>query len=146
MKPLKVQVTNTSGLPLPQYQTDGAAGFDFVAAIDESITIQPGERYAVPTGIHIALPEGHELQVRGRSGLAFKYGVGLVNGVGTIDADYRGEIRAILVNHGQEPFTINRGDRIAQGVIGKYVRIDWQEVDKLDQTNRGHGGFGSTGH
>jgi dUTP pyrophosphatase len=141
-----IQIRNTSDLPLPQYQTDGAAGFDFVAAIDEPIILAPGERHAVPTGLYIALPTGFELQLRARSGLAFKFGIGLVNGVGTIDTDYRGEIKVLLINHGHEPFTINHGDRIAQGIISRYERITWKPVDALDETDRGHGGFGSTGH
>lgn len=145
MSALKIKIQNTSELPLPSYQTEGAAGFDFCAAIEQPITIEPKGRAIIPTGVHVALPLGYELQVRGRSGLAAKHGIGLVNGVGTIDSDYRGEIRVILVNHGGEPFVINRGDRIAQGVVARYERVEWVPTDTLDDTPRGRGGFGSTG-
>lgn len=143
---MNIAITNKSDLPLPTYQTQHSAGMDLLAAIDEPIILKPMERKVVPTGISIALPEGYEAQVRARSGLAAKFGIAMANGVGTIDADYRGEIGAILINLGQEDFTINRGDRIAQLVIAKYERIDWQLVETLDETDRGQGGFGSTGH
>lgn len=132
-------------LPLPAYATAQAAGMDMVAAIDAPLTLQPGERAMVPTGISIALPEGFECQVRPRSGLAAKHGVTVLNSPGTIDADYRGEIKAILINHGQEPFTIERGMRIAQMVIARYSHASWSVVADLDETARGAGGFGSTG-
>lgn len=141
----KIKIMNTSDLPLPEYQTAGAAAFDARAAIDAPLTIEPHAWLIVPTGIHIALPDGYELQVRGRSGLAAKHGIGLVNGIGTIDSDYRGEIKVILINYSDEPFTIERGDRIAQCVVSKYERAEWELVDELDETDRGHGKFGSTG-
>jgi dUTP pyrophosphatase len=146
MNDLPIRIKNTSDLPLPEYQSEGAAGFDFRANLEQTVTIRPHERAIVPTGIHIALPAGYELQLRGRSGLAAKYGIGLVNGVGTIDSDYRGEIRAILINHGNEAFVIEHGDRIAQGVIARYERAAWEPADELEQTDRATGGFGSTGY
>ncbi len=132
-------------LPLPSYATSGAAGADLRAAVDEPVTLAPGERASVPTGIAMAIPEGFECQVRPRSGLAARHGIGMVNAPGTVDCDYRGEIMVLLVNHGREPFTINRGDRIAQAVIARYESVVWNEVAELDATERGAGGFGSTG-
>lgn len=146
MSLLNIPIKNTSGLPLPEYQSDGSAGFDFLAAITEPILIKANEQVVIPTGIHIALPAGCELQVRGRSGLAAKYGIGLTNGVGTIDSDYRGEIQIILRNFSNKTFEVNRGDRIAQGVIAKYEQASWQPTNTLDETKRGAGGLGSTGH
>jgi len=119
---------------------------DIRAAVDRPLTIEPGQRVLVPTGLRIALPPGFEAQIRPRSGLAIKKGVTLVNTPGTIDADYRGEVRIIVINHGQESVTIERGDRIAQMVVAPYVRTDWERVDILDETARGEGGFGHTGH
>jgi dUTP pyrophosphatase len=143
---MKMEVKKVrAGAILPQYQTEHSAGMDLHACIEEPITLKPSERFAVPTGIAVSIPAGYEMQIRGRSGLAFKYGIGLVNGVGTIDADYRGEIHAILINKGQDDFVINPGDRIAQAVIAKYEKIGWQEVNELGETARGSGGFGSTG-
>ena len=115
------------------------------AAIEISLTIQPGERASIPTGLQLAVPEGYEAQVRPRSGLALRYGISLVNAPGTIDADYRGEVTILLINHGQEPVTINRGDRVAQIIFNKVERADIIEVDELNATGRGRGGFGSTG-
>ncbi|MGE3800907.1 MAG: dUTP diphosphatase [Candidatus Kapaibacterium sp.] len=132
-------------LPLPSYATEGAAGMDLRAAVDQPITLAPGERASVPTGIAIALPRGFECQVRPRSGLAMKHGISMVNNPGTVDEDYRGEIGVLLVNHGEAPFTIERGERIAQIVIARYERITWENVDELPESNRGSGGFGSTG-
>ena len=132
-------------LPLPAYETDQAAGMDLRAALIEPQTLAPGERQAVPTAIAIALPVGYEAQVRPRSGLARKAGISMVNSPGTIDADYRGEIMVLLINLGQEPFTVNRGDRIAQLVVAPVARVVWQEVESLEQTERGVGGFGHTG-
>ena len=132
-------------LPLPAYETEGAAGMDLRAAIDTPITLAPFERHAIPTGLSIALPQGYEAQVRARSGLAFRSGVACVNAPGTVDSDYRGEIKVILVNLGQEPVTFERGDRIAQLVVAPVSRIAWDEVESLDETARGSGGFGSTG-
>lgn len=132
-------------LPLPEYATQGAAGMDLMAAIDQDIVLQPGERKLVATGLSMAIPIGYEAQVRPRSGLAFKNGVTVLNAPGTIDADYRGEVKALLVNLGNEPFTINRGMRIAQLVIARHEIVSWQEVAELPGTDRGAGGFGSTG-
>ncbi len=141
---LKV-LDHAKDLPLPAYATAQAAGMDIVAAIDQPIVMQPGERALVPTGLSIALPAGFECQIRPRSGLAAKNGVTVLNSPGTVDADYRGEIKAILINHGQEPFTIERGMRIAQMIIARYTQANWSVVTDLDETERGAGGFGSTG-
>ncbi len=132
-------------LPLPAYETALAAGMDLAAAIDEDVVLAPGARTLVPTGISIALPPGFEAQVRPRSGLAVRNGITVLNSPGTVDADYRGEIKVPLINHGQEPFTITRGARIAQLVIARHATAIWQEVALLDETERGAGGFGSTG-
>lgn len=132
-------------LPLPSYATAGAAGMDILAAVEQPVTIAPGARVLVPTGLKIALPHGYELQVRPRSGLALKNGITLPNAPGTIDEDYRGEIGIIVMNVGAEPFIVERGMRIAQGVIAPVVRAVWHESDGLDETARGEGGFGSTG-
>ncbi|GBR15120.1 dUTP diphosphatase [Gluconobacter frateurii] len=140
------RLPHAEGLSLPSYATSGAAGFDFVAAITDPMTIAPGSRALVPTGLCIALPSAYELQVRPRSGLALKHGITLPNSPGTIDEDYRGEIGIIVMNAGTEPFTIERGTRIAQGVLAPVSRLQWQEVSSLDETERGAGGFGSTGH
>ncbi|BBE73380.1 dUTP diphosphatase [Oharaeibacter diazotrophicus] len=134
-----------AGLPLPAYQTAGAAGMDLVAAVEAPTTIAPGARALVPTGLAIALPEGYEAQVRPRSGLAARHGVTVLNAPGTIDADYRGEVQVILVNHGEEPFVVSRGDRIAQLVVAPVTRAAPVVVEDLDETDRGAGGFGSTG-
>jgi dUTP pyrophosphatase len=143
---MKISITKLRPLAiLPEYQTEHAAGMDLHAAIDEPIVLKPGERAGVPTGIAIAVPAGYEAQVRARSGLAAKHGIALTNGVGTIDADYRGEVAALIVNLGQEDFTVEPGMRIAQMVIAKYERAQWQTVDELSETARGAGGFGSTG-
>ena len=135
------------GLPLPAYETAQAAGMDLRAAVpdDEPLTLRPGSRFPVPTGLAFALPPGFEGQVRPRSGLAFKHGVTCLNSPGTVDADYRGEVKVILVNHGEEDFVIRRGERIAQLVIAPVVQAVWAEVASLDETVRGAGGFGSTG-
>ncbi|GBR54452.1 deoxyuridine 5'-triphosphate nucleotidohydrolase [Neokomagataea thailandica NBRC 106555] len=139
------RLSHSEGLPLPSYATQGAAGFDFLAAVQETICIQPGERVLVPTGLCIALPPGYELQIRPRSGLALKHGITLPNTPGTIDEDYRGELKIIVMNAGNEEFCIERGTRIAQGVLAPVVRLQWHEVANLDETARGKGGFGSTG-
>ncbi len=131
---------------LPEYATEHAAGMDLVAAIDSSVEIKSLERVVIPSGIAIALPEGYEAQVRARSGLSLKHGITAANGVGTIDADFRGEVGVILVNISNETFTITPGMRVAQLVISKYEKVQWQEVDSLDNTERGEGGYGSTGH
>ncbi|MCB8878819.1 dUTP diphosphatase [Acidisoma cellulosilytica] len=132
-------------LPLPAYASAGAAAVDFLAAIDGPVEIAPGGRVAIPTGLAVALPTGHELQVRPRSGLALKNGILVANSPGTIDEDYRGEIKIILLNAGTEAFRVERGMRIAQGVLAPVTRMRWQEVESLDETARGTGGFGSTG-
>lgn len=137
------RLPNNDDLPLPTYETAGAAGMDLRAA--ESVTLEPGARHLVSTGLSIALPEGFEAQVRPRSGLAVKHGVTVLNAPGTIDCDYRGEIKVPLINHGQDTFIIARGDRIAQMVIAPVTRINWAEVETLDETARGAGGFGSSG-
>lgn len=142
--PLKIW-DHAKDLPLPAYATAQAAGMDIVAAIDAPLTLQPGQRAMVPTGLSIALPAGYECQIRPRSGLAAKNGVTVLNSPGTVDADYRGEIKAILINLGNEAFTIERGMRIAQMVIARYTQAEWQVVPELDETARGAGGFGSTG-
>jgi len=133
------------GLKLPTYETEQSAGMDLSAALEEAVVIEPGMRALIPTGIAIALPKGYEAQVRPRSGLALKHGVTVLNSPGTVDADYRGEIKVILANLGQEPFTVERGMRIAQMVIAKHANIAWTVVEALDETERGAGGFGSTG-
>ncbi len=136
---------NAKGLPLPEYATDHSAGMDIVAAIDEDMTIKPMQRVMVPTGLSVALPAGFEMQIRPRSGLAAKHGITVLNTPGTVDADYRGEIKIILINLSDTDFKIERGMRIAQMVITEYTRTQWDIVDELDETERGTGGFGSTG-
>jgi len=133
------------GLPLPGYATAQSAGMDLVAAVTEPVTIAPGARALIPTGICIALPPDHELQVRPRSGLALKYGITVLNAPGTIDADYRGELGVILHNAGDTPFVVQRGDRIAQAVLAPVLRATWVDSESLEETQRGSGGFGSTG-
>jgi dUTP pyrophosphatase len=142
-----MRLAHASGLPLPAYETAGAAGMDLRAAVAEDgpIILAPGARAAIPTGLAIALPPDFEAQVRPRSGLALRHGIGQVNAPGTIDADYRGEVHVILINHGAEPFTVRRGDRIAPMVIAPVIQARWAEVEDLDATERGAGGFGSTG-
>jgi dUTP pyrophosphatase len=142
-----VRLPNLDGLELPFYATEGAAGMDVRAATPEGETwvLKPGERRLVPTGFAIAVPRGHECQVRPRSGLALRHGITCLNTPGTVDSDFRGEVGVILVNLGQEDFPIRRGDRIAQLVIAAYERVAWNEVDQLEETERGEGGFGSTG-
>lgn len=132
-------------LPLPSYATAGAAGMDLLAAVAEPVTLQPGGRTVIPTGLCIALPPGYELQVRPRSGLALKHGIVLPNSPGTIDEDYRGEVGVIVLNAGETPFTVEHGMRIAQAVIAPVERVSWAECESLDETSRGAGGFGSTG-
>ena len=142
---MTIKVINKSKHDLPKYQTELSAGMDLYANIDEPITLKPLERTLVKTGLFISLPKGYEAQVRPRSGLAFKNGITVLNTPGTIDADYRGEIGVILVNLSSQDFTINDGDRIAQMVIAKHEIAIWEEVENLDETNRGEGGFGSSG-
>ena len=142
------RLPHADGLPLPSYETGGAAGMDLRAAVpdDAPMVLKPGARDMVPTGLAFAVPAGFEAQVRPRSGLAAKAGITCLNTPGTIDSDYRGEVKVILINLGPEDFTIRRGDRIAQLVIAPVVQAEWEEVDDLDETSRGAGGFGSTGH
>jgi len=142
---MRIKIVNKSRHALPKYETALSAGMDLRAALAEPKTIAPGERMLIPTGLYISLPEGFEAQIRPRSGLALRTGVTVLNAPGTIDADYRGEIGVVLINHGAEPFTVKSGDRIAQMVIARYERVDWAEVKELDETERGGGGFGHTG-
>ncbi|MDR1135669.1 MAG: dUTP diphosphatase [Clostridiales Family XIII bacterium] len=141
---MKINIKSNSGV-LPVYETDGAAGMDIRASLTEAIVLKPGERALISTGLYVQIPPGFEAQIRARSGLAVKYGIGLVNGVGTIDSDYRGEIKAPMINWGDSDFVINDGDRIAQMVISAYVKAEWTPVDELAETERGEGGFGHTG-
>ena len=142
---MEIKIVNRSKHPLPQCETEYSAGMDLRANISEPVTIKPLERTLVPTGLFIELPEGYEAQIRPRSGMAFKHGISLLNTPGTIDADYRGEIKIILVNVSNEPYTVNDGDRVAQMVISKFVQAKLTEVQQLNQTERGEGGFGHTG-
>ena len=142
---MKIKIVNKSKHPLPEYATPSSAGMDLRANIDAPITLAPGERKLIPTGIYIALPVGYEAQVRPRSGLALKHGIGLANMLGTVDADFRGEIGVILINLGQEDFVVNDGERIAQMVIAKHETAEWDVVEELDETERGEGGYGHTG-
>ncbi|MBR5877664.1 MAG: dUTP diphosphatase [Alistipes sp.] len=142
---MKVKVVNTSAFALPEYQTPLSAGLDIRANLTESITLSPLERAMVPTGLFVELPEGYEMQIRPRSGLAAKHGITVLNSPGTIDADYRGEIKVILVNLSNTPFTIEPGERIAQMIVARYEQVEWQAVESLSTTERGAGGFGSTG-
>ena len=142
---MQVKIINLSSYPLPQYETQGSAGMDLRANIEEKIAIAPLERMLIPTGLSIELPLGYEAQIRPRSGMAFKKGIGIPNSPGTIDSDYRGEIKVIVVNLSAEIQYIEPGERIAQMVIAKYEQIEWEEVEKLSATLRGEGGFGSTG-
>ena len=142
---MKVKIVNKSAWPEPSYATASSAGMDLKANIEEPIVLGSLERAMVPTGLFIELPEGYEAQIRPRSGLAAKYGISITNSPGTIDADYRGEIKVLLVNLSKEPFTINPGERIAQMVVARYEQVEWEKVDKLEETSRGEGGFGSTG-
>ena len=142
---MKVRIVNKSGQPLPAYATELSAGMDLRADLESPLTLGPLERALVPTGLFISLPAGFEAQVRPRSGLAAKHGITVLNTPGTIDADYRGEIKVILVNLSQTPFEIVPGERIAQMVVARHERVEWEAVDQLDETGRGAGGFGSTG-
>ncbi len=142
---INIKVINKSNNPLPAFTTSLSAGVDLRAFLEKSITIQPGERKLVPTGIYMQLPDGYEAQIRPRSGLAIKNGITVLNSPGTIDADYRGEVMVILINHSDESFVINSGDRICQMVIAKYEQFEWTNVDSLDDSDRGSGGFGHSG-
>ncbi len=140
-----IRVINKSKNGLPAYETMHAAGMDLRADLETTITLKPFERKLVPTGLHIELPEGFEAQIRPRSGLAFKHGISIVNSPGTIDADYRGEIKVLLINLSDQVFEINTGDRIAQMVVAKHEQVNWEEVEVLNETTRGVGGYGHTG-
>jgi len=145
MENVVIKIINKSDHPTPSYETDASAGMDLRANIEKAVVLKPLERAIIKTGLFIALPPGFEAQVRPRSGLAAKFGISVLNAPGTIDADYRGEIGVILVNLSNEIFTINNGDRIAQMIIARYAHTKWEEVNVLDETKRGQGGFGSTG-
>jgi dUTP pyrophosphatase len=144
-----VQITRIAGsandIPLPTYATEGSAGMDICAAVEDDVVLEPGQTALIPSGFAIALPMGYEAQVRPRSGLAIKHQIGILNAPGTIDSDYRGEVKVILTNFGAKSFVVRRGDRIAQMVIARYARATWDQRDVLDQTERGSGGFGHTG-
>lgn len=142
---VQVKIINQSNHPLPAYQTEHAAGMDVYAALEADIVLQPLERALVPTGFYIELPAGYEAQIRPRSGLAYKHGITVLNSPGTIDADYRGEVKVLLVNLSNDPFTIRNGERIAQMVVAPHAQVQWQEADLLSETRRGAGGYGSTG-
>lgn len=142
---INVQIKNHSKHPLPKYQTALSAGMDLHANLEQSISLKSGERMLIPTGLFIELPEGYEAQVRPRSGLALKHGITVLNSPGTIDADYRGEIKVLLINHGTETFEINDGERIAQLVVAQHAIVVWQETSTLTNTERGEGGYGSSG-
>ena len=142
---LKVQITNKGRQPLPTYATEQSAGLDLRADVSESVVLHPMERMLVPTGLHIALPPGFEAQVRPRSGLALKHGITVLNTPGTIDADYRGEIKVLLINFSNQDFVINAGERIAQMVVARHEQVEWVDVEQLDETARGEGGYGHTG-
>lgn len=142
---MKVRIVNRSPYGLPAYSTPLSAGMDLRACIDEPVVLRPLQRMLVPTGLYIELPEGYEAQIRPRSGLAIKHGISLVNSPGTVDADYRGEIKVIVVNLSDEDFTLNPGERMAQMVVACHERVEWEEVDVLQDSVRGDGGFGSTG-
>lgn len=142
---MKVKIVNTSKHPLPEYATPYSAGMDLRANLNEPIILQPFQRALIPTGIFIELPIGYEAQIRPRSGLAIKHGISLVNSPGTIDADYRGEIKAIVINLSDTPFVINDGERVCQMVIASHAHIKWEETDALETSERGSGGFGHTG-
>lgn len=142
---MKVKVVCTPSAVLPTYQTKSAVGLDLRADTDSIITLRPLQRAMVPTGLRVEIPEGYELQIRPRSGLAAKHGITVLNSPGTIDPDYRGEIKVILVNLSEEPYSIEPGERIAQAIFAKYEQLEWEEVEVLSETERGEGGFGSTG-
>lgn len=142
---IKIKKLKDSAI-LPEYQTAQAAGMDLHACLDAQVTLKPMERCMIPTGLAVALPDGYEAQIRARSGMSIKHGITMVNGIGTVDADYRGEIGVLVINLGQEPFVVEPQMRIAQMVIARYETTAWQVVDELDETDRGAGGFGSTHH
>ena len=140
-----IQLPHVKDLPLPSYQTEGAAGMDIRVALDEEFCLEPGERALLPTGLIMAIPQGYEVQIRPRSGLAIKHGITMVNSPGTIDSDFRGEIHLIVINHGQQAFTVKHGDRMAQMVVQRVHQAEIIQASEVDDTQRGHAGFGSTG-
>jgi len=142
---LNIKIKNISNNPLPKYQTEESAGMDLYANLESSIILAPSERKLIPTGIFLELPVGYEAQIRPRSGLALKHGLTILNSPGTIDSDYRGEIQVLLINHGKEPFEINHGERIAQMIIAQHERVSWITTENLNNTERGAGGYGSSG-
>jgi dUTP pyrophosphatase len=142
---MNISIINRSKNILPAYETIHSAGMDLRADLDDTVTLKPMERKLIPTGLYMELPEGHEAQIRPRSGLAFKHGIGIVNSPGTIDADYRGEIKVLLINFSDQVFEVNTGDRIAQMVISKHEKVNWEQVELLNETIRGAGGYGHTG-
>lgn len=143
--PTTIRIVNKSGHPLPTHATAGSAGLDLRAALEEPVTLEPLDRALIPTGLYFAIPAGYEVQIRPRSGLAMKHGITVLNTPGTIDSDYRGEIRVALINLSREPFTIEPGERICQMVLARYEQVEWIEAEQLDDTDRGEGGFGHTG-
>lgn len=143
--PTTIRIVNKSGHPLPTHATAGSAGLDLRAALEEPVTLEPLDRALIPTGLYFAIPAGYEVQIRPRSGLAMKHGITVLNTPGTIDSDYRGEIRVALINLSREPFTIEPGERICQMVLTRYEQVEWVEAEQLDDTDRGEGGFGHTG-
>lgn len=142
---MEIKIVNKSGNSLPSYETIHSAGMDLRAVVGESIFIEPMKRAMIPTGIYLEIPEGFEAQIRPRSGLALKYGVTVLNSPGTIDSDYRGEVKVVLINLGEEKFEVKNGDRIAQMIISKHEKVKWKLVEELNETSRGEGGYGSTG-
>jgi dUTP pyrophosphatase len=145
MEKLRINIINRSAFALPAYETLHAAGMDLRANISETITLEPGQRMLIPTGLFVAIPVGYEAQVRPRSGLAFKHGITVLNSPGTIDSDYRGEIKVLLIHHGDVPFPVQPGERIAQMVVARHESVVWEPVVELESTKRGEGGYGSTG-
>ena len=143
--PTTIRIVNKSGHPLPTHATAGSAGLDLRAALEEPVTLEPLDRALIPTGLYFAIPAGYEVQIRPRSGLAMKHGITVLNTPGTIDSDYRGEIRVALINLSREPFTIEPGERICQMVLTRYEQVEWVVAEQLDDTDRGEGGFGHTG-
>lgn len=141
---MEIKIKSESGI-VPAYETVGSAGMDIRAYLKEPVELLPGQRALIPTGIYLEIPEGYEVQIRARSGLAIKRGIGLVNGIGTIDSDYRGEVKIALINWGDEPFVISNGERVAQMVAARYEKVEFTVADKLSETERGSGGFGHTG-
>lgn len=148
MRPVRIKIKRMDAhrdIPMPSYETEGSAGMDLRAAVNEAVTLNPGEIRMIPTGLMVGIPQGYEAQIRPRSGLALKHGIGMVNSPGTIDSDYRGEVGVIMINWGDEPFTVHRGDRIAQMIITQVFRAGLLEVEELEPTGRGEGGFGHSG-